>query len=1691
MATKATKNNNNNININININNGNGQTDKLSVSKMLLPALKSASKDATIQTSQQQQQQQRRQQQFTPLSVSDAASNASFSSASVAGSIQDDMPQPPTQPHSQQQQQQLQQQQQQQQSLQHLDQCGLTQAGLEEYNIRASSYYDQTTFHHQKQHSYAQSEGYHSYVSSSDSTSATPFLDKLRQESDLLSRQSHHWSENDLSSVCSNSVAPSPIPLLARQCSSRSSSGGNISGGGGNNSLGQHHHSNANSNNNHSPNSNNINHNSNNNNNSSESTSSTETLKWLGSMSDISEASHATGYSAIAESVSSSQLIVHSSRVLTPKRHQSESVLYLHDNEVTPTSTQSQQQQQPPQLAGTAGTSSGSSTSINSVKQSPPISEDVVQPLRVQHRHSPSYPPVHQSMALHRFQQQHQHQPANYKLTAQSSLPELESPPPPSSSAMHESRSLLGQSHSTGDLQQHQQSKQLQRPAQKHKSSISVTISSSEAVVTIAPQPPPSKPQLSKLELLSCSAPNVASSGVEQSPPLPSDSYRSNHRLFPVSTYTEPVHSNTSQYVQHPKPQYCANLHKSAKLPVITPAGSAVQPAWHSVAERINDFERSQMVEGPKFAYLEPSKTHRLSNPALKAFQKNAVQSYVERQQQQAHKEEQQLLRPQTHSSYQALPVERKSLPNNMTPMMIGIPSSVGSGSSGSISPTPPPPPPRSRSLLPNLLRRSSSASDYAEFREQHSSKPPSIRNIGSAEKMSFNDCGMPPPPPPPRGRGSMPARRTSSATEYAPTREKLLLQQAAALAHQQHHPQQHRHAGAHLHGHAHAHGHAHGYAERPPERPPKHPHLRVPSPELPPPPLGGELDTSYTFDEPLPPPPPPELLQPRPPPSPNRRNSFAGASTRRSAAYAVAATPTPTSLAPKVPPQVPKKPTSLRQQHQQQQQQLPHKPQLSNGAVKPTNLPTSRKRPHNTPPILESVATATAIPSSATSNVTATASATSSAAPPPLLPRARPTHADSVIASNLESNQQKRSNSKASYLPRQSLEKLNNTDPDHGIYKLTLTSNEDLVAPSKPIYGVGAGKLKLPNNLPDVLPLGVKLQQQPAKPQPSSPGDGVSLRYGSNNNLATKSPTNATPNAVGNAGNNTAYAMIYGQQPQQQQQQLPPQSRYSSPALGHAYSRSPAPQFTRSQSYEVKQQQSDPTQFMSQSHVDLKQAVHDLETTLEEVLPPPTPTPPRLSPATSDCSLSNSSLECSPLNANHTHNHNNNPEAHIFRAELISTTTSATLPKPPPVNRQESLRENIEKITQLQSQLMSAHLCDSGLLSNYAKQLSPSIEPQNTELPQLPAASPTPSSQVQTELTPPLEPTESAPASPLAAESLQLLQRSELVLMVNPVPSTADMACQTEELLDSELVATREEQQTRTTLQPRQRQAIELEYEQMALELLKQLAPHDKLLIEILTPKSYKPTTQYVSNLYNPDVPLRPAKRDVGTSTLMRMKASATAGATTELQLVSVELQLTDDTGAGDDEECTNLIKQKLNELIKQLNQKIGALKREQQTIGEECATNDKLGLDLLANLTEKVRPSEASKFRTYIDDVGQITRLLLSLSERLAQTECSLEARSLISSQQEKSTLEAKRERLYEQLEEAQRLKADIDRRGSSIAKLFGKHLSADMCADYDYFINMKAKLIADARDLADRIKGSEEQLSSLSDALVQSDC
>lgn len=186
---------------------------------------------------------------------------------------------------------------------------------------------------------------------------------------------------------------------------------------------------------------------------------------------------------------------------------------------------------------------------------------------------------------------------------------------------------------------------------------------------------------------------------------------------------------------------------------------------------------------------------------------------------------------------------------------------------------------------------------------------------------------------------------------------------------------------------------------------------------------------------------------------------------------------------------------------------------------------------------------------------------------------------------------------------------------------------------------------------------------------------------------------------------------------------------------------------------------------------------------------------------------------------------------------------------------------------------------------------------------------------------------------------------------------------------------------------------------------------------------------------------------------------------------------------------DCCDLTKKK-EELVQRLGKKLLVLSNEQTSIAEESNANDLLGADVALKVAQKCRPSDASKFRSYVDDVGYITMLLLSLSGRLARTDNALHT-IVDDSHPDKKILEAKRDRLLEQLDEAKQLKDDIDRRGAIISKILEKSLTIEEYADYDYFINMKAKLIVDSREIAEKIKLGEEQLVALKDTLVQSEC
>lgn len=85
------------------------------------------------------------------------------------------------------------------------------------------------------------------------------------------------------------------------------------------------------------------------------------------------------------------------------------------------------------------------------------------------------------------------------------------------------------------------------------------------------------------------------------------------------------------------------------------------------------------------------------------------------------------------------------------------------------------------------------------------------------------------------------------------------------------------------------------------------------------------------------------------------------------------------------------------------------------------------------------------------------------------------------------------------------------------------------------------------------------------------------------------------------------------------------------------------------------------------------------------------------------------------------------------------------------------------------------------------------------------------------------------------------------------------------------------------------------------------------------------------------------------------------------------------------------SLTKQK-EALMERISQKLIILNAEQQAIAEESTANDLLGNEVALKVTQTIRPIDASKFKCYVDDVGHITLLLLSLSGRLAKIENTL---------------------------------------------------------------------------------------------------
>lgn len=265
--------------------------------------------------------------------------------------------------------------------------------------------------------------------------------------------------------------------------------------------------------------------------------------------------------------------------------------------------------------------------------------------------------------------------------------------------------------------------------------------------------------------------------------------------------------------------------------------------------------------------------------------------------------------------------------------------------------------------------------------------------------------------------------------------------------------------------------------------------------------------------------------------------------------------------------------------------------------------------------------------------------------------------------------------------MPRQSLDKFT-SDPDHGSYKLTLTSNEDCIHLPHNVFHDPIHATKI-NNLPDVLPLGVKMK----------------TRYGSNQNInGTMKPINgtSTPSNINGMNDqlspgsttpttNSAYSL---------------KSMFSFQSNGKSQRSSIDHHILTVSNNSINQMpytngnggtELSPNKFMSQSTIDLKKAhnIFNNETAIFGQQIGQNGQHIRLATTESMGNL----IDCTNLQSPP-------PYAHHQRQQSGHKESNGKCngSNDDHINRTDSLKENIDQIAHLQNKLLSTHLSDNKL---------------------------------------------------------------------------------------------------------------------------------------------------------------------------------------------------------------------------------------------------------------------------------------------------------------------------------------------------------------------------------------------------------
>ncbi|RMB98185.1 hypothetical protein DUI87_25088 [Hirundo rustica rustica] len=238
---------------------------------------------------------------------------------------------------------------------------------------------------------------------------------------------------------------------------------------------------------------------------------------------------------------------------------------------------------------------------------------------------------------------------------------------------------------------------------------------------------------------------------------------------------------------------------------------------------------------------------------------------------------------------------------------------------------------------------------------------------------------------------------------------------------------------------------------------------------------------------------------------------------------------------------------------------------------------------------------------------------------------------------------------------------------------------------------------------------------------------------------------------------------------------------------------------------------------------------------------------------------------------------------------------------------------------------------------------------------------------------------------------------------------------------------------------------------------------------------------------------PISPSPRSGASSSSFPVHCAVAVGKAEPLNKVKALPEVVEGSSEDEEEEVDHELVEKKLQLIESLSRKLVVLQEAQRGLQEDISANGALGEDVAARLQALCTPGEFDKYRLFVGDLDKVVNLLLSLSGRLARVETALGSLGPHTPAEDKLALREKQRLLVAQLEDAKELKEHVGRREEAVAAMVARYLPAEHLQDYQHFIKMKSALIAEQRELEEKIKLGQEQLRCLRESLGQAskDC